>query len=307
MCPSKGSFEPMSARIPGPDHRSGPAARRAAGATVALGQDADLTGPSRRAADAPLPGPVADLWRRYKATGDPGLRERLILHYSPLVKYVAGRVGMGLPASVDQADFVSYGVFGLIDAIEKFDPERSTKFEPYAIRRIRGAIIDELRALDWIPRSVRSKARAIERAYTELEGRLFRHPTDAEVASHLGVDLDDLHTTFGQLSMSNVLALDELLTTSVERIGGVSLGDTIEDTTAVDPVVAFEIAETRQRLARAIENLPEREKTVVTLYYFEGLTLAEIGHVLGVSESRVCQIHTKSVLQLRAKLSDPRD
>jgi RNA polymerase sigma factor for flagellar operon FliA len=250
---------------------------------------------------------LKDLWRRYKGSGDQAARERLVVAYSPLVKYVAGRVGVGLPASVDQADFVSYGVFGLIDAIEKFDPERATKFEPYAIRRIRGAIIDELRALDWIPRSVRAKARAIERAYSELESRLYRHPTDAEIAGHLGVELNDLHTTFGQLSMSNVLALDELLTSSAERAGGVSLGDTIEDTTAVDPVVAFETGETRQRLARAIENLPEREKTVVTLYYFEGLTLAEIGHVLGVSESRVCQIHTKSVLQLRAKLSDPRD
>ncbi|MGH8834617.1 MAG: RNA polymerase sigma factor WhiG [Actinomycetes bacterium] len=297
----------MSARTPEPDHRSSPAGRRPAGATVALGQHAHLAGQSQQAADRSLPGPVAELWRRYKVTGDAGLRERLILHYSPLVKYVAGRLGMGLPASVDQADFVSYGVFGLIDAIEKFDPDRATKFEPYAIRRIRGAIIDELRALDWIPRSVRAKARAIERAYSELEGRLFRHPTDAEVASYLGVELDDLHTTFSQLSMSNVLALDELLTTSVERTGGVSLGDTIEDTAAVDPVDAFEASETRQRLARAIENLPEREQTVVTLYYFEGLTLAEIGHVLGVSESRVCQIHTKSVLQLRAKLSDPRD
>jgi RNA polymerase sigma factor FliA len=296
----------MSARTPEPDHRSSPVDRQPAGATVALGQHAHLADQSRQAADGSPQGPVADLWQRYKETGDAGLRERLILHYSPLVKYVAGRVGMGLPASVDQADFVSYGVFGLIDAIEKFDPERATKFEPYAIRRIRGAIIDELRALDWIPRSVRAKARAIERAYSELEGRLHRHPTDAEVAGHLGVELDDLHTAFSQLSMSNVLALDELLTTTVER-AGVSLGDTIEDTTAVDPVAAFETRETRQRLGRAIENLPEREKTVVTLYYFEGLTLAEIGHVLGVSESRVCQIHTKSVLQLRAKLSDPRD
>lgn len=297
----------MSARTPEPDHQSSRAGQQPAGVTVALGQNAHLAGQSRQAADGSRPGPVADLWLRYKATGDADLRERLILHYSPLVKYVAGRVGMGLPASVDQADFVSYGVFGLIDAIEKFDPERATKFEPYAIRRIRGAIIDELRALDWIPRSVRAKARAIERAYSELEGRLLRHPTDSEVASQLGLELDDLHSTFSQLSMSNVLALDELLATSVERTGGVSLGDTIEDTTAEDPVDAFETRETRQRLARAIENLPEREKTVVTLYYFEGLTLAEIGHVLGVSESRVCQIHTKSVLQLRAKLSDPRD
>src|SRR4029453_12990983 len=180
-CPSKGSFVAMSARTPEPDHRSRSAGQQPAGATVALGQHAPVTDQSWQAADGSPHGPVADLWPRYKATGDAAVRERLILHYSPLVKYVAGRVGMGLPASVDQADFVSYGVFGLMDAIEKFDPERATKFEPYAIRRIRGAIIDELRALDWIPRSVRAKARAIERAYSELEGRLFRHPTDAEV------------------------------------------------------------------------------------------------------------------------------
>jgi RNA polymerase sigma factor for flagellar operon FliA len=184
--------------------------------------------------------------------------------------------------------------FGLIDAIEKFDPERATRFEPYAIRRIRGAIIDELRALDWIPRSVRAKARLIERGYAELEASLGRHPGDAELAAHLGIDLSELHAIFSQLSTVNVLALDELLTASIDRSSGVSLGDTLEDTSAVDPVATFEMHETRQRLAQAIELLPEREQTVVTLYYFEGLTLAEIGQVIGVSESRVCQIHARA-------------
>lgn len=246
------------------------------------------------------------LWRAFKSTGDPGLREHLILHYSPLVKYVAGRVAVGLPPSVDQADFVSYGVFGLIDAIEKFDPERSIKFETYAISRIRGAIIDELRALDWIPRSVRQKARAVEQAYTALEGRLARTPTEAEVADELGLAREDLRTIFSQLSVVNVVALDELLH-GADDGDRVSLLDTLVDVSGDDPETVCEAREMRRLLARAINQLPDREKTVVTLYYYEGLTLAEIGNVLGVTESRTSQIHTKAVLQLRARLADTRD
>ena len=249
-----------------------------------------------------------ELWRSYKADGDPRLREQLILHYSPLVKYVAGRVGVGLPANVEQADFVSSGVFGLIDAIEKFDPSRAIKFETYAISRIRGAIIDELRALDWIPRSVRQKARAVERAYATLELTLRRTPSDPEVAAEMGIAIEDLHTIFSQLSLANVVALDELLNPGGEGDGSgrVSLVDTLEDPAADNPVEVAESRELRRLLARAINTLPEREKTVVSLYYYEGLTLAEIGQVLGVTESRVSQIHTKAVLQLRAKLSDAR-
>ncbi len=257
-----------------------------------------------RATTAAAPTALAELWRSYKATGDERLREQLILHYSPLVKYVAGRVSVGLPPNVEQADFVSSGVFGLIDAIEKFDPERSIKFETYAITRIRGAIIDELRALDWIPRSVRQKARAIERAYATLEASLRRTPSEPEVAAEMGVTLEELHTVFGQLSLANVVALEELLHAGSEGGDRLSLMDTLEDTAADNPVEVAEDRELRRLLARAVNTLPEREKTVVTLYYYEGLTLAEIGEVLGVTESRVSQIHTKSVLQLRAKLAD---
>lgn len=241
----------------------------------------------------PAPSTLEELWRSYKATGDERLREQLILHYSPLVKYVAGRVSVGLPPNVEQADFVSSGVFGLIDAIEKFDVDREIKFETYAITRIRGAMIDELRALDWIPRSVRQKARNVERAYATLEARLRRTPSESEVAEEMGIGVDELHAVFSQLSLANVVALEELL----------QVGDTLEDTAADNPVVVAEDRELRRFLARAINTLPEREKTVVTLYYYEGLTLAEIGNVLGVTESRVSQIHTKSVLQLRAKLA----
>jgi len=250
---------------------------------------------------------LRSLWEEFKATADQSLRERLILHYSPLVKYVAGRVGVGLPPNIEQADLVSYGIFGLIDAIEKFDLERAIKFETYAINRIRGAIIDELRSIDWIPRSVRSKAREVERAYQSLEVTLQRTPTEAEVAAHMGVKLEDLHTIFSQVSFVNVVALDELLHAGGERGDKMTLGDTLEDPKAPDPLNLFEGEETKYILAKAINTLPEREKIVVTLYYYEGLTLAEIGQVLGVTESRICQMHTKAVLQLRGKLTEAHD
>jgi RNA polymerase sigma factor for flagellar operon FliA len=247
---------------------------------------------------------IAALWRDYKQTNDPRLRERLILHYSPLVKYVAGRVGAGLPPNVEQADLVSYGVFGLIDAIEKFDLGREIKFETYAINRIRGSISDELRAIDWIPRSVRSKARDVEKAYARLEATLHRTPDEEEVAAELKISVDELRTIFSQVSYVNVAALDELLTAGGDRGDSVTLGDTLQDARAEDPMLAFESEETKYLLARAVNALPEREKVVISLYYYEGLTLAEIGQVLGVTESRICQMHTKAVLQLRAKLAD---
>lgn len=246
------------------------------------------------------------LWTEYKETGAADLRERLILQYSPLVKYVAGRVGVGLPNSIEQADLVSYGIFGLIDAIDRFDLARAIKFETYAISRIRGAIIDELRSIDWIPRSIRTKARNVERAYATLEGRLQRTPSEVEVAQELEVSVDELHAIFSQVSFVNVVALDELLHLGGERGDKVTLGDTIVDPKAEDPVVAFEDEEIRYILADAISTLAEREKIVVTLYYYERLTLAEIGQVLGVTESRICQLHTKAVMQLRGKMSDLR-
>ena len=250
---------------------------------------------------------IGRLWDEYKHTGDPAARDRLIVHYSPLVKYVAGRVASGLPQSVDQGDLVSYGIFGLIDAIDKFDLERAIKFETYAISRIRGAIIDELRAIDWIPRSVRFKAREVEKAYAKLEGDLHRTPSEAEVAAEMGIALEDLHQIFSQVSFVNVVALDELLSVGGEKGDKLSLVDTLEDQKAEDPVLAFESEETKYLLAKAINTLPEREKIVVTLYYYEGLTLAEIGQVLGVTESRICQMHTKAVLQLRGKLAESRE
>jgi RNA polymerase sigma factor for flagellar operon FliA len=282
--------------------RDGAAAAPSGGVGAARPKAAVVTDAAdeKSAAEAAL----RELWQSYKKKADPALRERQILHYSPRVKYVAGRVGVGRPPNNEQADLGSYGIFGLIDAIEKFDLERAIKFETYAISRIRGAIIDELRAIDWIPRSVRYKAREVEKAYAKLEGELHRTPSEAEVAEEMGIALEDLHQIFSQVSFVNVVALDELLSVGGEKGDKLSLVDTLEDTKAEDPVLAFESEETKFLLAKAINMLPEREKIVVTLYYYEGLTLAEIGQVLGVTESRICQMHTKAVLQLRGKLAE---
>ncbi len=240
------------------------------------------------------------LWRDYVTTQDQSLRDRLLVHYSPLVKYVASRVAVGLPQNVEHADLVSYGIFGLIDAIERFDLERGYKFETYAISRIKGAIMDELRSIDWVPRSVRSKARSVETAYAKLESRLHRNPTDEEVAEELDITIDQLQTLLSQISFVGLVALDEMLSGG-ERGESITLGDTIADK-SMGPGGTFELQEMRQLLAGAINTMPEREKIVLTLYYYEGMTLNEIGQVLGVTESRVCQIHTKAVLHLKARM-----
>ncbi|CAN5710522.1 RNA polymerase sigma factor WhiG [soil metagenome] len=244
---------------------------------------------------------VDRLWAAHKAQSTRASRDRLILHYSPLVKYVAGRVAVGLPQNVEQADLVSYGIFGLIDAIDKFDPARGFKFETYAIARIKGAILDELRSMDWVPRSVRAKARALEKAYAKLEATLHRTPTERELAAELDLSDEQFQSTLNRISFVGMVALDELLAGG-DRGDSSTLGETIADT-GIGPGGVFEVTEMRQLLADALRRMPEREQTVLTLYYYEGLTLAEVGEVLGVTESRVCQIHTKAVLQLRARLS----
>jgi len=242
------------------------------------------------------------LWLEFRRTQDKALRDRLILTYAPLVKYVAGRLGSGLPAHVDEGDLVSYGLLGLIGAIERYDPERDIKFETYAMARIKGAIIDELRALDWVPRSVRSRAREIERAIAELESRLGRAPTDEEIAQKIGISVDELEESLTDISRSSIAALDELWSATGEG-DQISLLDTLEDTSGPRPAEALDETELREALADAIARLPEREKLVVTLYYYEELTLREIGEVLGVTESRVSQLHTKAVLRLKARLA----
>jgi RNA polymerase sigma factor FliA len=244
------------------------------------------------------------LWLEYRRSKDKGIRDRLILTYAPLVKYVAGRVGSGLPAHVDEEDLVSYGLLGLMGAIDRFDPSRDIKFETFAIARIKGAIIDELRSLDWVPRSVRSRARDIERAMADLERTLHRAPTDEEIADKLGMTEEELDDSLTDISRSSIAALDELWTISGSSGGDqVALIDTIEDTSGPDPQGALAQTELREALGEAIARLPEREKLVVTLYYYEELTLREIGEVLGVTESRVSQLHTKAILRLKARLA----
>ena len=225
-----------------------------------------------------------------------------MLAYSPLVKYVAGRMASGLPAHVEEADLISYGLLGLISAVERFEPEREIKFETFAVTRIKGAIIDELRSLDWVPRSVRAKARQIERANAKLENELQRAPTDEEMAAALETTVDDFQASLTQIANSSIVALDELWTLSDASGDQVSLLDTIEDERAPDPVREMDTSETRDRLADAVAGLPEREKLVIALYYYENLTLREIGEVLGVTESRVSQLHTKAVLRLKSHL-----
>ena len=247
---------------------------------------------------------LAQLWDGFRE-GSAAARERLILHYAPLVKYVAGRLGAGLPQSVEQADLVSNGMFGLMDALDKFDPGRAVKFETYAIPRIRGAILDELRAMDWVPRSIRFKARELDKANNELEAELKRPPTDQEVADRLGVGIPELQEMLAQISFVSVMALDEVVGSGDDRGEPRSLLDTLADAASGDPTSELEGQEMRGILAAAINSLSEREKIVITLYYFEGLTLSEIGEILGVTESRICQIHTKAVGGLRKAMADP--
>lgn len=246
---------------------------------------------------------VGEVWKEYKEKGSQEAREKLILNYAPLVKYVAGRISSNLPPNIEYADLVSYGIFGLIDAIEKYDPSRGIKFETYAIARIKGAIIDELRSIDWVPRSVRFKAREVEKAFMELENELKRVPTDEEVAAHLNMSLEDYYNLLQQMSFVSMVALDELWEVGGDKADKVSLVDTLEDTRVKDPSKTYEFEEMKEILADAINRLPEREKIVITLYYYEGLTLREIGEVLGVTESRVCQMHTKAILRLKTRLA----
>lgn len=250
---------------------------------------------------------IAEAWRRYKQDGDMAARDQLIIAYSPLVKYVAGRLGSGLPAHLDEGDLVSYGLLGLIGAIERFEPERNIKFETYAVSRIRGSIIDELRALDWVPRSVRSWARKVEATIARLENELMRAPADEEIAEALEIDVDEFQNILSQISNSSIVALDEFWNVQGAGQDNVNLIDTIEDKDSPDPSRAYRIQAIKETLAAAIQRLPERERIVVGLYYYEGLTLKEIGEILGVTESRVSQLHTKAILRLRGRIKEDLD
>lgn len=245
---------------------------------------------------------IRKTWAEYKRSKDAKLRENLIIYYAPLVKYVAGRISSGLPKSVDIQDLISNGILGLIDAIERFDISRDIKFETYAISRIKGAIIDSLRALDWLPRSLRYRAKEIDKIYADLESSLKRSPTEEELAEALGITLDELRRTLSELSYSSVVALEDVLVMDQSKDSQFFVKDFIIDKKSIDPLELFEDAELKEIVLDAIRSLPEREKKVIVFYYYEGLTLKEIGSLLGVSESRVSQIHSKAILRLKSKI-----
>jgi RNA polymerase sigma factor for flagellar operon FliA len=240
-------------------------------------------------------GDVGAHWQRWLGQRNTSARDHLIVHYSPLVKFVAGRVGAGLPASVDAGDLVGWGVFGLIDAIDRFDPDQGVKFETFAVPRIRGAVYDGLRELDWVPRSVRSRARDVERAFVELEHRFGRSPTDEELAEHLGISDDELAQWLASISGATVGPLDRAIEAGAEP-------PALDGPGSEAPAAVVEDRELGDVMRSEIRRLPEREKVVLSLYYDEGLTLAEIGDVLGLTGSRVSQIRTKSILHLRSRL-----
>ena len=245
----------------------------------------------------------ADLWFRYKRATDRSAREELIRKYAPLVKYVAGRLAVGMPPNVELDDLVSYGVFGLMDAIEKYDPSRGNKFETYAVARIRGAILDGLRSLDWAPHSVRQKARELERIYGQLEVKLGRPAEDREVAETLGISIEAFHRTLTDIQGAGLLSLDDMWSSEGNHGSGYMTLEMLRDDRLAGPEELAEANDRKRILAESIRNLPEKERLVVTLLYYEEMTAKEISLVLHVSQSRVSQLHSRAILRLRGRLN----
>ncbi|MEL3905646.1 MAG: RNA polymerase sigma factor WhiG [Treponema sp.] len=246
-----------------------------------------------------------ELWLEYKYTQDPRVREFFIIKYAPLVKYVAGKVAVGMPSNVEFDDLVGYGVFGLLDAIDKYDPEKNVKFNTYAVTRIRGAIFDELRSIDWVPRSVRQQSREIEEVIADLEARLGHSATDVEIAAALGISVEEFHQMLLRISGTSVISLTDLRFGSDDS-DQMPVADSIEAPASLNPDVIVEREEMKRIIVDAINELPDREKKVLIMYYYEDMTLREIGKVLEVTESRVSQIHTSANLKLKAKLTNIR-
>ncbi|OHD11726.1 MAG: RNA polymerase sigma factor WhiG [Spirochaetes bacterium GWC1_27_15] len=244
-----------------------------------------------------------ELWVLYKKTKEPKIRDFLIKQYAPLVKYVAGKVAMGKPGNIEYDDLVGFGVFGLIDAIEKFDPEKNVKFKTYAVTRIRGSIYDELRAIDWVPRSVRQIAKEIELAINTIEARTGKVATDQEIAEQLNVDIREFYSSMTKISSTSLLSLSDTWYSGDDN-DKISIMDTIESPNTLNPDVSVEREAVKDLIVKAINELPDKEKKVLVLYYYEDLTLKEIGEVLEVTESRVSQLHTKAIIRLKAKLAE---
>ncbi len=239
-----------------------------------------------------------ELWKQYSESKDPAIREKLIIEYSYLVKYVAGRLNIYFGSNVEYDDLVGFGVFGLIDAIDKFDIHKGVKFETYASLRIRGSIIDSIRELDWVPRSLRQKNKELEKVYWEIENELGHSASDKEVAEKLGIGMDDFYKLINEVNLSSMVSLEEFLEQNYE------VGVDLPNTNSEDrPESYAEFSEMKQILGDSINKLPEKEKTVISFYYFEELTLKEISAIMKVSESRISQLHTKAILRLRGKLA----
>src|SRR6056297_6110 len=244
-----------------------------------------------------------ELWELYRKNQDPKIRDMFVKQYAPLVKYVAGKVAVGMPHNVDFDDLVGFGVFGLIDAINKYDPDKHVKFKTYAVTRIRGAIFDELRSIDWVPRSVRQKSREVEDTVHRLEASLGRAATDKEIAAELGMSESDFQKTMMKISGTSILSLNDVWYSSEEN-DSISIVDSIESPQSMNPDTIVEKEEIKRVIVQAIDELPEKEKKVLVLYYYEDLTLKEIGKVLEVTESRISQLHTKAIIRLRSKLTN---
>jgi len=242
------------------------------------------------------------VWRDYKKSDDPEMREYFIYKYSPLVKYVAGKVAVGMPNNVEYDDLVSYGTFGLMDAIGKYDPSKEVKFKTYAMTRIRGSIFDELRTIDWIPRSIRQKAKLIEKIIVDLENKLGRTVEDEEIAQELDMSIEEFHILVSKISGTSLVSLNDIWHGSDDS-EELSFIETVESPDNLNPDILVEREEIKNIIVEAIKLLPEREKRVVVLYYYEDLTLKEIGEVLEVTESRVSQLHTKAIMRLRGRLA----
>jgi RNA polymerase sigma factor for flagellar operon FliA len=246
-----------------------------------------------------------ELWVDYRQSRDSKIRETFVKQYAPLVKYVAGKVAVGMPHNVEFDDLVGFGVFGLLDAIDKFDPEKGVKFKTYAVTRIRGAIFDELRSIDWVPRSVRQKTREVEEAIGTLEAQLCRTATDQEIASFLGMNEEEFAKTMMKISTTSILSLNDVWFSGDDN-DKVTIEASIESPSSLNPDIIVEKEEVRRVIIGAINELPDKEKKILVLYYYEDLTLKEIGQVLEVTESRVSQLHTKAILRLRGKLTNIR-
>jgi RNA polymerase sigma factor for flagellar operon FliA len=243
-----------------------------------------------------------NLWREFKETGSKVAKDKLLVEYAHIVKYTAQRLAVNLPPSVDRDDLYGAGILGLIKAVDTFDPDRGFKFETFAGHKIRGAILDELRALDWVPRSVRQKSRDLQKVFTKLENRFGRSPYDDEVCEELGVSMEEYEQILSDVTPTTIVSLDETLPGYFSDAKEIKLIDQVEDQDSVDPQTELGADETKAILKEAISELPENERLVVALYHYDEMTLKEIGEVMGLTESRVSQIHSKAMMKLRARL-----